>query len=280
MVEHHESAAVGQGAPEQGGPVGGRGRYVLVGQAELAQQRGQDRFGAERAQVGVELPVGEARRLPCAPVEGEGAGADALGTVEERESWAALEGAGRLLVQEFQGVLTVREGTGCRRQTVASRPGDGLRQAHASREPGPGEGEFGVTVDAVVDHARDRVHFVGGCGCRHLASGEATDHSAGRFPGQLARLTGHSGADGPEHRTDGVRGQQIHHLEHSPVVRSPHSGSTLAPVKVGDDGSPQLGRGHPLLRTAQPRLAPAGIPYARSTRNRSTSRLSRTIASR
>ncbi len=213
MVEDEEQAPVGEAAPEEVGAIGGSGRHLLVRQAELAQEGPEGGLGTEEAQIRVELAVGEAGLLPPAPVDGERAGADALRAVQEGKPGTAVEGAGGLLVQGFQGFLTVREEARGGRQPGPGRDGavQGALHGNTLGEQGPGAGELGVVQHPSVDEVGDLGQLAGRGGRGDLASHDTADHAAGGLPGPPAGLAAHARSDGSEYRTDGAQRNRIQH---------------------------------------------------------------------
>ncbi len=232
VVEHDQQPPVGDQGAEQRAALLDRRRDLVGRNPELPEEGAQHGGGGQRAlggvaaQVGVELAVGEPLDLAAAPVDGERAGADALGSVQQRDPGPSVGLARGLPVELLHGVLTVREEPGGDREAGGHR-GAGRRLGRGLHPLGHRLG-LGRAAPRGLGQQTGQLLALGGPGRgRDLVPGDSAGERTGRSPGPLAGLAGYPAADGAEHRHDRRDRGGIHHStpprsSKSSVVRRRH----------------------------------------------------------
>lgn len=228
VVEHHQQPSVGHQPAEQADPVLCRRRYLLVGHAQLPQDRAQSRTpvergtGREASQVDMDLPVGEPLRgPPDSPVHRERARSHAGAAVQQGDPGPAVGGTGRLAVEDLHRVVPVGEEPYGRGQfgPVPRRRRTGSGQRHGAREDLPGTRERGVAVHTVVHDPCHHGGLVRIGGRHHLASGDPADQAARRLQAPLPDLVGHPR---PDRAQDSCHSRQRNGIQHVfPVAEPP-----------------------------------------------------------
>ena len=216
VVEDDQQSPVGDQGAEQGTPVLDRRRDLVGRDAQLPEEGAQHGRGGQRAlggvaaQVGVELAVGEPLDLAAAPVDGERAGADALGSVQQRDPGPPVGLARGLAVELLHGVLTVGEEPGGHREPGCHRAAG--RRLRGGPHPLRHRLRLGRAASRGLDQEPGQLLTLGGPGRgRDLVPGDSAGQRTGGPPGPLAGLTGYPAADGTEHRHDRRDRGGIHH---------------------------------------------------------------------